>query len=51
MDLLKVLKSLYQKRFRSKGHLNLANKVLKGINPDISKASNVTYKKSNKNKD
>ena len=50
IDLIKILKSHYHKRFYNKGHLNLATEILKGINPGVSAASHVTHQKSNINK-
>ena len=49
MELLKVPRFPYQKRFHNKGHLNLVTDVRKGFSPGIFNRLCVTHDKINKN--
>ena len=49
MDLLNVLRYLYQKRLHDKGHLNLATEVLKVFSPGAFNRLCVTHSKSSNN--
>lgn len=49
MDMLKITKFPFQKRFHNKQHINLPTEFLKGSSTGVSNIFSATHGKSNKN--